>query len=195
VAIGFLVAKFTGTTPQVATNGQPNSGEVYATVRSVQPDAGGRVQIAFDETRRRTMSGALDNPNIQQLLRTGAHDENAAVRYESVGLLKDLAASSEVRDILLDRVLHDSNAGVRLRSLDILKPMAGDPQVLKTLAQVLRSDDNDAVRYKAVDLLMAHRDGATVGVLQDMVQKEGDDTIRLKLEKALKEMNASIGTF
>jgi hypothetical protein len=195
IAIGFFAARFSGTTPQTATVNQGLAEDVFATVRSVQPDAGGHVQIAFDETRRRTMSGALDNPNIQRLLRAAAHDDNPAVRVESVGILKDQVASSENRDILLDRVMHDSNAGVRLHALEGLKPLATDAQVRKTLAQVLLSDDNPAVRMQVVDLLVAHRDGATVGVLQDVVQKEDDRTIRMKLEKALKEMNASIGTF
>jgi hypothetical protein len=34
-----------------------------------------------------------------------------------------------------------------------------------------------------------------VGVLQGLVQREDNDTVRRKLEKALKDMNASIGTF
>jgi len=46
-----------------------------------------------------------------------------------------------------------------------------------------------------VDLLVSHRDDSMVSVLQDVVQKEDNNYIRLKLEKALKDMNASIGTF
>ena len=69
------------------------------------------------------------------------------------------------------------------------------PEVRKALAQVLLADDNPAVRMQAVDLLVAHRDDAMVGVLQNLVQKEDNSYVRLKCEKALKEMNASVGTF
>ena len=48
---------------------------------------------------------------------------------------------------------------------------------------------------QVVDLLVAHRDDYMVGVLQGLVQKEDNNSVRLKLEKALKDMNASIGTF
>jgi hypothetical protein len=48
---------------------------------------------------------------------------------------------------------------------------------------------------QAVDVLVAHRDGSMVGVLQDVVQREDNDYIRRKLEQALKDMNASVGTF
>jgi hypothetical protein len=76
-----------------------------------------------------------------------------------------------------------------------LKPLAADPAVRKTLAQVLLMDDNPAVRMQVVDMLMTHRDDTVVGVFQGLVQKEDNNSVRLKVEKALKEMNASIGTF
>ena len=60
---------------------------------------------------------------------------------------------------------------------------------------MLLTDDNPAVRMQVVDLLVAHRDDAVVGVLQGMVQKEDNNSVRLKVEKALKDMNASVGVF
>jgi HEAT repeat protein len=153
------------------------------------------VQIAFDETRRRVLSGPAGDRDIQRLLLAAAREDNPAVRVESVDLLKSRAGSTEVRDTLLNAVARDSNAGVRLKALDGLKPLAGDPQVRKTLSQVLLADDNPAVRMQVVDLLVSHRDNSMVGVLQNLVQKEDNNYVRLKCEKALKDMNASIGTF
>jgi anti-sigma factor RsiW len=193
VAVGFLAARFTGA-GMVASSLSP-AGEVFSTVRSVQPDSSGRVQIAFDETRRRVVSGLAGDRDIQRLLLAAAREDNPAVRVESVDLLRSRADSQEVRDALLNVVARDSNAGVRLKALDGLKPLAGDPQVRKTLAQVLLADDNPAVRMQVVDLLVLHRDDSMVGVLQNLVQKEDNNYVRLKCEKALKDMNASIGTF
>jgi len=34
-----------------------------------------------------------------------------------------------------------------------------------------------------------------VGLMQALVQREQSNSVRLKMEKALREMNASIGTF
>ena len=196
IALGFFASRFTGGNPSASpAPGSSASDEVFATVRSVRPDNAGRVQIAFDETRRRTVSGAMEDQNIQKLLLAAAHEENPAVRVESMGLLKGRAGSGEVRDELLNAVVHDANVGVRLEALKGLKALLGDIEVRKTLAQVLKTDDNPAVRMQAVDLLVAQRDDSMVSVLQDVVQKEDNTTIRLKLEKALKDMNASIGTF
>ena len=197
VALGFFAARWAGSNPAapVATPSALPSDDVFATVRSVRPDASGQVQIAYDETRRRVLSGRADDQAIQKLLLAAAHEENASVRVESMNLLKERTGSSEVRDALLNAVAHDPNDGVRLRALEGLKPLVADAEVRRTLSQVLLSDTNPAVRMQVVDLLVAHRDDSVVGVLQGLVQREDNNYERLKLEKALKDMNASIGTF
>ena len=187
VAMGFVIARLTAPTAA----GDP----VFHTVRSIQPDGSGRVQISLDETQRRVVSGRLDDQNIQQLLVSAVHGDNPLARLESVGVLKDHAESSPVRDALLNAVAHDSNAGVRLAALEGLKRLAGEPDVRKTLAQVLLTDEDPAVRIQAVDVLVAHRDDALTGVLQNRVEKDNNNYVRLKSEQALKAINASIGTF
>jgi len=195
IALGFFVSRWTGTTAPIPTPAVTPSDDVFATVRSVRSGPAGQVQIAFDETRRRTLSGRPDDQNIQKLLLAAAHEENAAVRVESMDLLKERTGSTEVRDALLNAVAHDPNDGVRLKALEGLKPLASDAQVRKTLSQVLVADTNPAVRMQVVDLLIAHRDDSIVGVLQGVVKSEDNNYVRQKLEKALKDMNASVGTF
>src|SRR6185503_6453647 len=148
IAVGFLAARITGGGFLSAPAGTAGvAGDVFSTVRSVQPDTTGGVQISFDETRRRVVSGRMEDQAIQKLLLAAVQEENPAVRVESVGLLMRRAgAAGEVRDALLNSVAHDLNAGVRLKALEGLKPLAGDPAVRKTLAQVLMADDNPAVR-------------------------------------------------
>jgi hypothetical protein len=63
------------------------------------------------------------------------------------------------------------------------------------MAGALQSDDNPVVRMQVVDLLMAHPDSSMVGMFQGLVQRQNDGYVRSKLEKALKGMNASVGTF
>ena len=78
-------------------------------------------------------------------------------------------------------------------------PEALSPEDLLDLllraAQVLLADDNPAIRMQVVDVLVERRNDDIVGVLQDLMQKEDNSYVRLKSEKALKAMNASIGTF
>jgi hypothetical protein len=199
IAIGFFAAR-------LSTSGQPSTNsvlssltsptdDVYSTVRSVQPDGSGGVSIALDETRHKVIRGRMDDNNIQRLILAGAHEDNPAVRVESVDLLKTQSGNTEVRDALLNALSQDSNPGVRLKAIEKLKPMAADEEVRKTLRNVLLADDNVAIRMQAIDLLVAHRDDNVVGVMQGLVQRENNNSVRLKLEKALRDMNASIGTF
>jgi anti-sigma factor RsiW len=187
LALGFIAAR--------VTIQAPTAEPVFHIVRSVQPDGSGHVQISLDETRRRVVSGSMDDQNIEQLLLSATRSDNPAARLESLGVLKDRADSSPVRDALLNAVAHDPNAGVRLAALEGLKPLSADQDVRKVLSEVLLGDDNPAIRMQAVDMLVAHHDDAIVGVLQDLMQKENNSYVRMKSEKALKEMNASVGTF
>jgi hypothetical protein len=193
IAIGFFGARFSGSSNLTTASIAP---DVFATVRSVQPDKAGGVQIAYDETRHRVISGRINDPDIQRLVLAAAQEDNAALRVESVELLKSQAmAAGEIREVLLNALAHDANTGVRLKALEGLRPLAADPSVRKTLAQVLLVDDNPAIRLQAVDMLMTHRDDTVVGVLQGVVQREDNNSVRRKVEQALKEMNASVGTF
>ncbi|MFN7994685.1 MAG: HEAT repeat domain-containing protein [Bryobacteraceae bacterium] len=197
VALGFFSARFTtpgGAVAPAAASLTPES--AISSVRSIQPTPAGGVQIVLDETRRRVVSGPLDDSNIQRLMLVAAHDEtNPGVRVESVDILKSHSDSSEVRNLLLNRLVQDPNPGVRLQAIEGLQAFTAEPDVRKVMAQVLLQDDNPAVRIQAVNALTSHTDDNMVGLLQNVVQKEDNTYVRRRCEKALKDMNASIGTF
>lgn len=195
VALGFACARWSVTGPAAGLSSF-TGGPVIASVRSVQPDSSGRIQIGLEETRRRVVSGRLEDGNIQELLLVAAREEgNPGVRVDSLDALKNSAASQAVRAALLDAVQHDPNPGVRLKALEGLKPFSSDAEVRKALAQALLRDENSGVRIQVIDLLTAHRDDSTVGVLQNLVTREQNGYVRSRCRKALEEMNASVGTF
>ena len=70
------------------------------------------------------------------------------------------------------------------------------PEVRKTLGSyVLPIDLNPGVRIQAIDLLTERQDGDVVGVLQQLVTRDNNSYVRQRCERALQEMNASVGTF
>jgi anti-sigma factor RsiW len=192
ILLGFGLARFTGAVP---TPPAIFSDNVYPAVRDVRAENDGTVRIRFDETSHHEVTGRLEDANIKRLLLAGSRDEDAAVRVESVGLLKNRVDSPEVRDSLLNALAGDPNDGVRLKALDALRPLAGDARVTKTLSQVLLNDANPAVRMQVIDLMVTRRDDSMVGVLQNLMQREDNSGVRLKASKVLKDWNASIGTF
>ena len=106
-----------------------------------------------------------------------------------------LISSAAVRSVLLEAVTHDPNPGVRLKALEGLKSFAADADVRKTLAQMLLKDQNAGVRIQAIDLLIANQDAATVSTLQTLIGKEDNNYVRMRCQNALRNMNASVGTF
>ena len=196
VALGFVAARWTaapGTGSLSASNG---SGPVVTRVRYLNPEPSGKVQVVLEETRERMLSGSTDDDQIRRLLLTAARDSSdAGVRAESMDLLRVRQSAGELRPLLLYLVQHDSNPGVRLKALDGLKNYSADRDVRGVLSQVLLKDENPGVRAQAIDLLVQHQDDSTVGVLQELVQKDDNSYVRLRCQRALDEMNASVGTF
>jgi hypothetical protein len=165
-------------------------------VRYVEPTAAGKVQITVDETRQRVLSGDLGDRDIQRLLLLAAKDPaDEGLRVESVDLLGNRPQSTEVRSALLYALQHDPNAGVRLKALDGLKAFADDPETSKTLTQVLLTDDNPGVRTQVIDLLIPHHSSAMVSVLQELMMKEDNDYIRMRCQKVLHDLRASIESY
>ena len=196
LALGFLTAR-------VAPNsflGNFHSASVAdpgtSRVRYVEPLAAGKVQIVIDETHQRVLSGNLDDQAIQRLLLTAAKDPtDAGLRVESVDLLKNDSQSAEVRKALEYSLEHDPNAGVRLKALDGLKQFAEEPDTRQVLTQVLLKDNNPGVRTQVIDLLVQRHTDAMVGVLQELMEKEDNNYIRMRCQKLLQDMNASVETY
>ena len=199
VAMGFFGARLTmpkqAQPPQVAGLGGATEPGVMR-VRYLESGPSGRVHLVVDETRQRELSGTVDDDQIRRLLLAAARESSdAGLRAESMDVLKAERTAGELRPVLLYALQHDSNPGVRLKALDALKPYGGEADVRAALTQVLLTDDNPGVRAQAIDLLVEHKGGMTAGVLQEVVQKENNSYVRLRCQRALEDMNASVGTF
>lgn len=196
IAAGFLVGKLApGTLPFFGGAGSAQQAG-FVNIRSVEPDASGKVRISFDNVSPKTLSGSMDDPKVRELLLASMKDEsNPGLRVEAAGIIKDHADDADVRNALLDAVQHDPNVGVRMNALEGLKHFGGDEAVRKAMTQVLLNDANPGVRVKAIDLLTASKDMSIVGPLQNAMQKEDNNYVRMRMTKVLRDLNASAGTF
>ncbi len=136
------------------------------------------------------------DPATQQVLLQAARNaSDPGLRMNSMEVLGSRAESPEVRQTLVNAVRSDPNSAVRLRAVESLRSYRGDPQVRLALENALFSDDNLGVRTQAIDILVMHKDMAIVGTLQHLMEREQNDYIRQRCEKALSDMNASMVTF
>lgn len=197
LALGFFGARFVPRQFGGMAAGEANiAAPMFSSVRSVEPDNAGQVEVAVDDVRRRVVTGSIGDPTIQALLVGAVRDEaNPGVRVESIGVLGNSGESDEVMHALIGAVMRDPDAGVRLKAIEALKQYTGREDVRKTLAGVLLKDNDPGVRVQAIDLLTAHHDPSIVGILQDAVQREDNSYIRSRCRNLLVMMNASVGTY
>jgi hypothetical protein len=200
LAIGFLAARvlppmnFGGGTDTVQQMSLANLGG--AQVRSVLPQADGRVQIIFDETRQKTVSGTMDDQAVRALLMAAARDaSDPGLRAETVTVLLTGANAEDVRETLVFALKNDQNSIVRLKALEGLKGYAHEPNVQGALAQVLLQDSNPGMRTQAIDLLMAREgvqlDRQVIGAMQELMSHENDSYVRQRCQRALQAVKAS----
>ncbi len=201
VAIGFFAARFI-TTDAGANLAAPffgGSASPPATthVRLVEPSGkSGGVRIVVDETRQRVLSGSVEDDRIRGLLLTALRNpSDPGVRAESVEVLKNRQHCEDTKQALLYTLENDPNDGVRLKALEGLRPYATDPDSRRVLSRALLHDDNPGVRTMAVELLIQSDDVDVVETLQELLRREDNNYLRLRCQKALQNMNASVETF
>jgi hypothetical protein len=169
---------------------------VASRVRFVEPGNSGQVQIVLEETRQRVLSGDVEDEAIRTLLlRATRESSDPGVRVETMDLLKAQPQAADVKRALLHALRTDTNAGVRLKALEALRPSAEDSETRQALAEVLLKDENPGVRTQAIDLLTSKREPELVGVLQEIMTRENNNYVRMKCQRTLSEMNASVETF
>jgi hypothetical protein len=194
LAIGFVSARAVSAPGWRWQTAAPEA--VASRVRFIEPGGDGKVKLMLEETRQRTVSGRIDDDRIRRLLLAAAQDPaDPGLRVETIDLLKARGEAADVRRALLAALQHDTNAGVRLKALEGLRAHAADAEVRRALGEVLLKDDNPGLRTQAIDLLIQSRDQEMVGVFQELMQREDNDYIRLRTQRALREMNASVETF
>jgi hypothetical protein len=190
IAVGFFGGRVLPLERGAAAN------PVLSRVSFVEPGEAGQVQIVLEETRQRVLSGDMDDDAIRSLLLRAAREStDPGVRVETMDLLKGQSESEDVRDALLHALRHDTNAGVRLKALEALRPYAAQEDTRVALADVLLKDRTPGVRTQAVDMLMQKRAPEMVGLLQEIRTREDNHYVRMKVQRALADMNASAEIF
>ena len=196
-ALGFLAARYVPQNVQGNMDAASLAQPMFSTVRSVDPAAAnGEITISVDDVARHVVRGRLDDPRIQQLLLSAVREEdNPGIRADSIAVLQGRAGLEPERQALIEAASHDPNAAIRLKALEGLRQYAADAAVRRMFANVLLLDDNAGVRSGAIDALRGQHDQSIVGLLQEVVQQEDDNYVRMRVEQLLDAMRASVGTY
>jgi len=162
---------------------------------AINPEQG-QVEIVVEEVTRRKIIGQPQDPNIRKLLLSTMRGyPNSGVRLDTLDILTHRVEDRDVRETLLEVMVEDENPGVRLKALDALRSRTEDPAVRQALVKVLREDSNPGMRVHAIDLLTENPGRDLVGVLQDVIDSERNNYVRLQCSRTLQELNASVDRF
>jgi hypothetical protein len=166
-------------------------------VREVRTNPNGTVEIQLEEVSQRMISGSLNDRDVRDALLVAAREtSDPGVRVGTLDLLKSQTGRDDVRKVLLYALLNDTNAGVRLKALEGLTSFPIDLDTRESLRKVLLTDANPGVRIQAIELLTKGNEGPEViGVLQQLMQREDNSYVRQKCQNALRDLNATTGTF
>lgn len=169
---------------------QPAATEAsIAGIDSIVQDATSKhVVIRYNTLAPQTLEGTTDDPHIQELLLLGTRDlRNPDMRLQSIGLLNDKSADTEIREALIGSLRADKNPGVRLEVLNGLGGFVHDDvHVRDALIEALFHDANPGVRAKALELLNPVRKDTSVReALKMLAQNDKDNFIRSECQRVL----------
>jgi hypothetical protein len=157
------------------------------------PSGMGAVEIVVEE--RRTIRGNPNDPFIRSLLLNSVASAHSGARLESLEALGRDLSDQDARKALVRALVEDQNPGVRIKALEALAPHAKDPDVRAALVHAVRGDENPGMRVMAIDLLTKDPDRELAGVLQDLVATETNSYVKMRCQKALVDLNASLDVY
>jgi hypothetical protein len=171
-----------------------------ANVQFVNSDSSsGEVEFSFDEVKRVTIKGKLNEPSIQKILANAlVNEKNPGTRIQTVNALANQNVSNnkanpKVKSALITALKFDGNPGVRMEALKALLNLPYDNDVNESLLYALEHDKNSGLRIAAINgLASAKLNGKTIGqegmkVLNQKVKNDDNEYVRIRAASLLKE--------
>ena len=171
--------------------GGANPGDYHiSNISELAPDPQtGEVQITLDTQRQVTLSGSLDDPQIQRVLLFAVRNyENPGIRRDSLGLLRQRAGDREVRQTLIYVLANDANDGVRMEALEAAQSLGWSEDLRDALVGVVRSNANPGLRVAAVNLLVRNADLQALPVLREIANQDESTYVRMQCASAVREL-------
>jgi hypothetical protein len=155
------------------------------------------VDVAFNESVPRHVTGSLDDPAIRQLLMMAAESQSSArVRGDSVSLLAEeckighSCQAAGIRDALLVALRYDANAAVREKALAGLEPyVEQDVRVRDAVLEAVMNDSDPRIRSASIGLLTPVEGDTTVRqVLHSVSTTDENPHIRFVSQQILNQV-------
>jgi len=159
----------------------------------------GEVEFSFDEVKRVTMKGKLNDPAVQKILANAlVNEKSPGTRIQTVNALANQTmennkANPKVKSALITALKFDGNPAVRIEALKALLYLPYDDEINESLLYALEHDKNSGLRVAAINgLASAKLNGKTIGqegmkVLNQKVKNDDNEYVRIRAASLLKE--------
>jgi hypothetical protein len=165
---------------------------------SYKAGSDGRLEVGFDLTARKTVTGRPEDPQMARLLAyLVAHNaENAGEKSRAIELVSEhyrpgTQAAPDIVAALTATLRKDPNPGVRKKAADALAGFASTPEIRAAFLEALQGDRNPAVRLTAIEALAASAkdapDPRTIESLRERAQDPAENGfVRARAASALR---------
>jgi hypothetical protein len=165
------------------------------------------VELRLHSGQPTLVQGTADDAEIRRALSyVVEHGQqfDAALRLDSLDVLRTHASDPQVLTALCDAAVRDSDPAVRLKALEALHTFGMDPAARQAMFQALAADDNSGVRIEAVDGLEAaletalaapHAapeppDAQALSILRDRMRNDPNNYVRLHSASVLSQLTS-----
>lgn len=166
--------------------------------REVDTEAG-QVELSFYAARRFSVRGQVTDSHIRKILVYALlNEENPGTRLRAVNTLGRKVHEGEDQGIqaaFISALKMDDNPAVRQKALDALRRYPMSQSIEDALLYVLVNDENPRLRIEAIESLeesISRRQAMDVDIrriLQDRIQEDSNDYVRLRAQAILREIN------
>ncbi|MCB0279897.1 MAG: HEAT repeat domain-containing protein [Calditrichaeota bacterium] len=146
---------------------------------SVEQDANNNYVISGKQVTDFTVSGDINNSQVQHLLlKTINQSNNLGSRINAINFLTK-SQNKQILNTFIDIAMNDPSIALRLKAIESLEPHLTNESVQKGLIQIVQTDSNDIVRIAAFNQLNnLPLNKETQPVFKDLVEKNKNEYIR-----------------
>jgi hypothetical protein len=165
------------------------------------------VELRLHSGQPTLVQGTADDAEIRRALSyVVGHGQqfDAALRLNSLDVLRTHASDPQVFTALCDAAVRDSDPAVRLKALEALQTFGMNPAARQAMFQALAADDNSGVRIEAVDGLEAALetalatpnaapqppDARALSILRDRMRNDPNNYVRLHSAAVLGQLTS-----
>ncbi len=152
-------------------------------------DNNGIVEVNVKIQKDFALSGGLDDPTIQNMLRYSAlRETDPEKRLGAVKLLSKVKANPGTEETMIAVLLRDSVESIRHKSMESLESYALSEQIIEAYKSVALNDTSSELKTMALDRLAILETADIIPIFALVASQEKDEQVKRQAERYLEQI-------